>query len=246
MEKINIPHLLSTTAHLNNPILPTSKWLWHQLWTNALFFHWTFEPSFIQSLLPDGIEVDTVNGAAWVSLVAFTMEDVRPRNLLAVDLVSYFHEVNVRTYVKRGNDRGVYFFSLEAGKRLPTLIAKQFSGMPYEYANIQRQASSYTLQNQNKQRAFSADYTVGPAIEHKTALDIFLTERYHVIQNIGDDIYKYTVHHLPWPLSQMTTSQLHIHYPLGDRLLTANNVYSMQYSTGVRVVAWKKEIYAAL
>ena len=46
------------------------------------------------------------------------MTGVRPVVLPAVPGLSNFHEVNVRTYVHRGQDPGVWFFSLDAANAL--------------------------------------------------------------------------------------------------------------------------------
>jgi hypothetical protein len=49
-----------------------------QRWERLTFVHWAFEPAAVQRLLPDGLRVDTYDGAAWVSLVPFFMRVATP------------------------------------------------------------------------------------------------------------------------------------------------------------------------
>ena len=42
-------------------------------WNRLTFLHWAYEPDVVQALLPEGLEVDTFDDAAWVSLVPFVM-----------------------------------------------------------------------------------------------------------------------------------------------------------------------------
>ena len=42
-------------------------------WRRLTFLHWDYDPSLIQKLLPDGLEVETWDDRAWVGVVAFEM-----------------------------------------------------------------------------------------------------------------------------------------------------------------------------
>ena len=57
----------------------------------------------LQILVPAEIEIDLFEGKPWVSLVAFTMEKIRPRYLPYFPPISNFDEINIRTYVKSKN-----------------------------------------------------------------------------------------------------------------------------------------------
>src|SRR5579862_5442485 len=95
-----------------------------QSWRDLLFLHFSLPVSEIQTLLPVGLEVDTFPNSegidrAWVGLVPFRMEGIRPRRLPALPWISAFPETNVRTYVHQGGRRpGVWFFSLDAARWL--------------------------------------------------------------------------------------------------------------------------------
>lgn len=75
----------------------------------------------IRDLVPSKLKIDTFDGNAYVSLVAFTMEKIRPRYLPAIKFISCFDEINLRTYIDNDNKKGVYFLNIEAGKLLSSL-----------------------------------------------------------------------------------------------------------------------------
>ena len=74
----------------------------YQRWRTLCFMHWEVPETELAKVVPRGLTVDTFDGSAYVGLVTFGMEGVRPRwspDALAFD----FLETNVRTYV-RGPD----------------------------------------------------------------------------------------------------------------------------------------------
>jgi uncharacterized protein len=87
--------------------MPTAPWSYYQEWNNALFLHWKVPAAEMNRLLPPPLQADVFEGDAWISLVPFTMQKIRPRGLPAVKVLSDFHEINLRTYVTRDNKPGV-------------------------------------------------------------------------------------------------------------------------------------------
>ena len=100
--------LLASVSHRTWP-LPDRRWSYYQEWNNALFLHWKVPAKMLEQLLPKGLTLDTFNYEAWISLVAFTMEKIRPKHLPAFSPISDFHEINLRTYILHNNKPGVYF-----------------------------------------------------------------------------------------------------------------------------------------
>ena len=87
-----------------------------QRWERLTFLHWPFQPADVQRLLPDGLETETYDGAAWVGLVPFYMRVATPGGH-RVPWISNFCETNVRTYVRdRAGRSGIWFFSLDASR----------------------------------------------------------------------------------------------------------------------------------
>ncbi|EKN87723.1 hypothetical protein LEP1GSC034_0122 [Leptospira interrogans str. 2003000735] len=107
-----------------------------QYWEELLFLHWEISKQFLDEILPQGLEADTFQGKAYVGLVPFRMKGVRPIFLPPLPWVSYFSELNVRTYVKTQGKPGVYFFSLDAGNRIIVEVARKYFHLPYLNADI--------------------------------------------------------------------------------------------------------------
>ncbi len=56
-------------------------------WHDLLFLHWPVVPDLIRPLIPQGLELDTFDGSAWIGVVPFRMSGVRPQELLEPCLV---------------------------------------------------------------------------------------------------------------------------------------------------------------
>ena len=120
---------------------PSGRPVMYQRWRRLLFLHWEVPADSIRRLLPDGLEVDLFEGRAFVGLVPFTMQGVRPARLPAVRGLSDFHETNVRTYVHhRGHQPGVWFFSLDAANAVGVALGRRWFGLPYFLARMSLEA----------------------------------------------------------------------------------------------------------
>jgi uncharacterized protein len=112
---------------------PVTRPVMVQRWRDVVFLHWRYQPAAVQELLPRGVMVDEFEGSAWVGLVPFRMEGLGLPGLAPLPLVGAFPEVNVRTYVHSGRRRGVWFFSLDIDRLLPTVVARAAYHLPYCY-----------------------------------------------------------------------------------------------------------------
>jgi hypothetical protein len=231
--------LLKNTDHRPWP-LPTQQWKFYQEWNNALFLHWVVDASLLNELVPNTLELDTFEGKAWISLVAFTMEHIRPRLLPAFSPISNFDEINIRTYVKGNGKSGVYFLSIEAGKRVSAWIAKSLSGLPYRYSSILRTSTSYNSSNDEFSDRLSIDFEISDPKSDKTELDKWLTERYALFQDSTTGMYNFEIHHCEWPIDNIQINKLTCDYPRFARLLSGSPNLA-HWSRGVKVLAWYKE-----
>lgn len=105
-------------------------------WRDALFVHWPVHPETVDDRLPPGITARTHDGSAWLGIIAFVMEDIRPRGVpRALGLT--FGEVNLRTYVV-GPDggEGIYFYNLDAADPLGVPVARRLYQLPYYRATM--------------------------------------------------------------------------------------------------------------
>lgn len=219
--------------------LPNESWSFYQEWNNAIFLHFKVELEELKQYIPKELEIDLFEKKPWVSVVAFTMEKIRPKNIPAFSPISNFHEINIRTYVKMNNKTGVYFLSIEGGTKLSCKIAKFISDLPYRYSLIERTSKLYSSSNLIFKDELCFKFEIGKQIKHKSKLDNWLTERYALFQETDNYINEYEIHHLPWLINNVEVKSLKCNYPRFKNLLN-NKPDKMQYSKGVKVIAWEK------
>ncbi len=236
--KITNQEILNATEHRPWPV-PSGQWKYYQEWNNALFLHWEVETSELQRFVPKELEIDLYEGKAWVSVVLFAMDNIRPRLLPAFPPISNFTEINVRTYVKNGHQAGVYFLSIEGSKRLSCKLAKAISGLPYRYSKMSSSKDTYTSKNKKQNDNLSFEFKVGETLNTKCELDVWLTERYALYQDITGGLAQFELHHLPWEINSVELSQFEFDYPKFKRLLPGFP-HLVHYSTGVQVLAWDR------
>ncbi|GAC1544649.1 MAG: YqjF family protein [Acidimicrobiales bacterium] len=92
-------------------------------------------------MLPPSLTPDLFEGKAWVGLVPFAMQRLRPmiggRSVPMPGGVESFTEVNVRTYVRGPRGPGVWFSSLDATSVLAVGVARLAWALPYRRAEVE-------------------------------------------------------------------------------------------------------------
>ncbi len=202
--------------------------------------HWQVDTQELKKHVPPDLEIDLYQDHAWVSVVAFTMENIRPRYLPPFSPISYFHEVNIRTYTRFNDKAGVYFLSMEGSKWLSCKVAKGISELPYRYSKMQRGQGIFKSGNAAANDHLYIDYAVGNKVKEKSELDKWLTERYALHQDSGKSVNEFEVHHIEWPIQQIAIEKLKVSYPKYDKLLIGEPLLQ-HYSAGVQVLAWGKK-----
>lgn len=174
-----------------------------------LFAHWPIEAAAMRRLVPEPLQLDLWNGAAYVGVVPFLMTAVRPRLAPPLPGVSQFPELNVRTYVTFGGKPGVYFFSLDADNRVAVEAARLGFGLPYFKATMSIREEGQTIDYRSRRTdgrglpaPFAAEYgPIGDVVRALPgSLDHWLTERYCLYVVAKGRVVRAEVHHAPWPL----------------------------------------------
>jgi uncharacterized protein YqjF (DUF2071 family) len=175
---------------------PTGPVVMHQRWRELLFLHWVIDPAVIAATLPPGLTVDTFcreDGGphrAYLGIVPFQMQRVRPRFLPPVPGLSWFGELNLRTYVLGPDGRpGVWFYSLDAHQHLAVWLARKLFALPYHHAVIRSRRRGERV-DYGWRRGGPIDPASEPAFAYDTpsaedaapvqpgTLEHFLVERY--------------------------------------------------------------------
>jgi uncharacterized protein YqjF (DUF2071 family) len=107
-------------------------------WSNLCLLTYAVPPALLIPRLPPGLSLDLIDGQAFVSLVAFDFLDTR---VLGVRWPGYrdFPEINLRFYVRHGEERGVVFIREFVPRRLIAFLARAIYGEPYLAAPMQSQ-----------------------------------------------------------------------------------------------------------
>jgi uncharacterized protein YqjF (DUF2071 family) len=169
------------------------------------FLHWAYPPERLRPMLPEGLDLDTWDGMAWVGITPFLMVDFRIGRMPPLPRLSTFPETNVRTYVRGPDGRdGLWFLSLEADS-LPTVVgASSLYGVPYRWADMTvGQGETVTYRSRRRRRPeVGHDISVRPGAPCTTASDFdhWLTGRWRAYTTIAGRLAQVPVHHPPWPL----------------------------------------------
>jgi uncharacterized protein YqjF (DUF2071 family) len=180
--------------------MPERPWLLGQTWEGLLFAHWRVPAAELRTHVPTRLELEEWDGSAWLGLTPFRVAGFRLRGLPPPPLLSSFHELNCRTYVRRDDRPGIWFFSLDASSRFAVVTARRTYGLPYRHAHVRADDSSFALAEDG--RAFGARYQGDgePRPPSPGTLEHFLTERYCLYGR--DGTLRGDIHHPPWPLER--------------------------------------------
>ena len=186
-----------------------------QRWAGLAFFHWSVDPETIASRLPPGLHVDTFRGKAWIGIVPFFMQRIRPVGLPPLPWLSWFHELNVRTYVFDENgDPGVWFFSLDCNQPIAVEIARKAFNLPYEHAAMSSTTGDETHYRSRRKNStlpeatFRYPSTVSPEPAILGSLEWFLVERYLLFSaSKKGTLHIGRVHHSPYLIEPATGTE---------------------------------------
>jgi len=176
-----------------------------QTWNDLLFAHWRVSSEILRALVPPTLELDTFQGEAWVAVTPFHMTGIRGRWLPPVPGLSRFPELNVRTYVKYGGKRGVYFFSLDAASRAAVWAARATYYLPYFHARMDVRTIDGLVKYhsvRNSAAEFRGNYqpTAAPQLRPPGTLEHWLSERYCLYAVAKSSVFRAEIHHAQWPL----------------------------------------------
>ncbi len=197
---------LKQRLELRDP--PPGRAVMSQRWAELLFLHWRVDAERLRPRLPAGLHPDLHDGEAWLGIVPFRMQRIRPRGLLPLPWLSWFLELNVRTYVHDdAGTPGVWFFSLDCNQPLAVEFARRAFHLNYCHAAMSSRRDQGLIDYRCRRRGEDADarfrYTAdGGAREAEPgSLEFFLAERYLLYSSDpAGRIHQGRVHHAPYRL----------------------------------------------
>jgi uncharacterized protein YqjF (DUF2071 family) len=180
-------------------------------WRRVLMIHLEVDPTALQRAVP--FPLDLYDGRAFVTLVSFSMEDMRPRwgGRLTAKLfqpIATHNFLNVRTYVKCNGEPGIHFLGEWLSNRLAVRLGPPIFGLPYHYGRL-----DYRLQpDQARLHGRVTDEKTGTQLEYEGlnsasprlpceagTLTEWLMERYTAFNAATGRKKFFRVWHPPWP-----------------------------------------------
>jgi uncharacterized protein len=204
---------MTAETHSERPFLTAE-------WRNLVMLNYEVNPSLLQTYLPRGTQLDTLDGRTFVSLVAFQFLKTRIWGHLAIPFHSNFDEVNLRFYVRRevGSEvrRGVVFIAELVPRRAIAIVARlaynenysshrlthrishSEAGSELKYHWVSRRSGKFAIE---ARIAGEADYPVEGGEQQ------FIAEHYwgYAKQRYGGTV-EYRVEHPPWRVWNATSS----------------------------------------
>ena len=216
----------------------------YQSWTWLSFLHWPYDPAVVQRLLPEHLEVQTFQGQAWVGVTPFFLQDLRTPVAPALPWFTSFPETNVRTYVVGPDGReGLWFFSLDAGRLEPVLVARSTYALPYMWSAMTVERDGAIIRYRSRRRwpgptpatsAITVEIGDPLAPEELDAFDHYLTARWQLYTTLGPVLARSTVEHEPWPLHRAVVHELATDLVAAAGLPAPQGEPVVHWSPGVR------------
>ena len=198
---------------------------------DVLFAHWPVESERLDQIIPDTLELETYDDSAWVSALALENPAVTPGSLrLPEGLQRGSPQLNFRTYVRLGDEPGVYFLSLDSGRRAPATMGRRAFGLPFHYAQMQmtRRGEEITFRShrrgngspaavfQTRYRPVGEAYQAAPGSLEEFCVEHFRyylpapeDRRIDVLRPFASDrdgVYVGTIEREPWQLQPVTAT----------------------------------------
>lgn len=194
-------------------------------WMRVLMMHFEVDASELQHAVP--YQLDLHEGRAFITLVAFSMENMHPRvgGKLGAWLfkpIATHDFLNVRTYVRHNGEPGIHFLAEWLSSWLAVQLGPRTFGLPYHHGRIAYkhnwQSGVLNGRVQDVRRGscleYRAETVIGAPIERHRAgpeagapfvpcqrgsLDEWLMERYAAFNAVGKARRFFRVWHPPWP-----------------------------------------------
>lgn len=233
---------------------PEGRVVMRPRWRELLFLHWEYPAEEIRKLLPQGLELDLFEGRAFVGLVPFRMENVRPHFVPDLGRFGHFYsrfpELNVRTYVVRDGVPGVWFFSLDAASALAVLTARAWFSLPYFKARMRLRCTHNGLDFWSKRLwtappNASCQVRFSPMGEEQVSppdsLEEFLVERYVLYSKRGSQMFRGRVYHEPYRIQKAQVTSLRENCVQAAGFARPTTSPHILFSRGVDVEVWAVE-----
>lgn len=189
-------------------------------WENIIMVNYAVPISILQPYLPKGVEIDTYQGKAYVSLVGFLFKQTR---LLKIPILKFgtFEEVNLRFYVyrKEGAElkRGVVFINETVPYKVVAWLANKLYKEHYTAIKTEH---DWQIDDMSKKitykwlinKKWNSIYVEAQnqSIEmSKNSFEEFIFEHYYGYTKVSESAAEeYKINHPRWNINRITTAKI--------------------------------------
>lgn len=187
-------------------------------WMGVVFIHYEVPAAELQSQVP--FQIDLFDGKAYASLVAFTMQRMRPfrgGNLTAWPLkpIARNDFLNLRIYVRHKGEPGIYFMTEWMNNPFSVRLGPITFGLPYRFGILRYQNGPETafLRGSVREKADELSFAYNAELTQTRftpcpieSLDKFLLERYTAFTSHGVNRRFFRIWHPPWHQQRIDVS----------------------------------------
>lgn len=193
-------------------------------WKNIIMANYAVPISVLQPYLPNGVEVDTYNGIAYVSLVGFMFKNTRLFKI-PIPKLGTFEEVNLRFYVykKEGNEikRGVVFINETVPYKAVAWLANKLYKEHYTAVKTKhnwqinattKQITYEWLVNKNWNTISVTTQNEGLKMT-KDSFEEFIFEHYYGYTKVNENTTEeYKINHPSWAINTVTSATINCNF----------------------------------
>lgn len=181
-------------------------------WMRVLMIHLEVDAGQLRRAVP--YQLDLYESRAFVTLVAFSMEDMHPRvggrfGAWLFKPIATHDFLNVRTYVKHNGESGIHFLTEWLSNRLAVALGPRTFSLPYRHGFINyaheweagRVCGRVTDSATRMEFSYRADLEIGAPFTpcERGSLDEWLMERYAAFNCVCERKRFFRIWHPPWP-----------------------------------------------
>ena len=222
-------------------------------WENLLIVTYKVPYEVLQPHLPPGLELDTIDGHAFASVVAFDFNDTKVKGIRVPFNVD-FPEINLRFYVKNKTKRGVVFIKEFVPKLFIPFVANNLYNENYMYAPMESSIIrgdvlklDHKLYQDNKSYSLRAEAENKPFTPaHDTTEHFFKEHEWGFGRTKKSETMVYRVEHPVWEIYPVLdfshTFDFSEIYGAEWKTLNGQKPYNITFAKGSEIKVFEGEI----
>jgi len=219
-------------------------------WENLILVTYKTDPEFLKPYLPEGLELDIIEGGAFLSLVAFDFIDTKVKGIHIPFNVN-FPEINLRFYVKNKEQRGVVFVREFVPNHLTVIGANIFFNENYKCINMKNEISfgeeiilMHTIEINSKEYYIKIQGKNKPFMPAENSAEHFFKEHeWGFGTTRSGKTLMYRVEHPCWEVYPVTDFETNIDYGevYGNhwKFLNGHNPYNITFAKGSAIKVYE-------